>query len=221
MFDTSSSTRSADHSVMGLSSNVFYVVVFVAVGVAILAVVAMRRRTAVKEELRHSSSFSFDDAVGSEKSKSIFSTKSPYIAEVAADTIEKGMEKAGSFIRGSSFGYSDVSGEKDSFFGMESPIVTAQKEEEIEMMKPSNFSYEDMTGKDSMFEMQSPLETAKEEELLELEKPSNFSYDDMVRQPSLVDTMENSLHLASKEEAQALVVKDEGNFGVQNEEMNI
>lgn len=221
MFDDTTTTRSTNQDLLGMSTGVFYSVMFVGLAFVILGVVVMRRRFTIKEEQDRNSSFSFDDAVGTGKKKSIFDVKSPYLAEVAAESFDKGIQKANSFIRGSSFGYSDVSGEKDSMFGMDSPYVTAQQEEEIEMTKPSNFSYEDMAGKDSMFEMKSPLEEAREEDLLELGKPSNFSYDDVVRQSSAVFSTENSLHAEANAKAQALVVHDESEFGVNNQETSI
>jgi hypothetical protein len=220
MFDEELSTRSSDGAAMlGMPSSVFYVVVFAAVGMVLLGVVIARRRWTVDEEMRDSQ-FTYDDALSG--TKTIFDVKSPYLAEKAAGTLEKvGLERASSYIRASSFGYSDIGQQQEEGgFGMESPYVTAQKEEEIEMTKPSNFSYEDMAGQDSMFAEKSPMEVAREEELEQLEKPSNFSYEDVVRQPSLQFSTENSLH-TGQGGSSSLVPTGEDHFGVSNDQWQI
>jgi hypothetical protein len=132
MFEDDSSSRSSGDSsgVLGMSSAVFYSVLFCLIGLIILALVAIRRRVTVVEEIREEDSeFTYDDALNNPKSS--LDMKSPYLADKTAETLDKvGLHRASSFVRASSFGYSEVGGGGKSMFGMESPMTSAPPKQE-------------------------------------------------------------------------------------------
>lgn len=218
LFEESLSSESSA-GVLGMPSTVFYCVVFVVVGVAVLAVLVARRHysSSLEDDHPRDSQFTYDDAIKS--NKSIIEMKSPYQEGGAAAALGKAL-KRGSSLMSSGFDYENVGDEGDgSLFMQESPYVTAQKEEEEVLSKPSNFTYDDVTHSDSLFEMQSPYETAREQEEMELAKPSNFSYDDVCRNPSLFST-DNELLVDSKGEEVVVDATGE-NLELNNSEINI
>ena len=209
IFDDGPTTSSSDNeAVLGLSSSIFYALVFCVAGLLVLAAFVLHRRQEVNMEDRDSN-FTYDDALGGGNGN--FNSKSPYLATKAADTLNKvGLEKAGEYIRNKSFGYE---GMDEHNGGIQ---MTSQVDEEFS--KPSNFSYDDVSTKESMFEEKSPLEVAKEEEMQKLEHPSNFSYDDAVRDGSVQFSNENSLHVKKEAEKLGLLATEDQQCTLYNDD---
>ena len=130
-----SSPRSNDSSdIAGMSSTMFYAVLFGLLGLILLALVVIRKRVTTDETNRQSSEFTYDQSFGGNDTGGVaMGMKSPYLAEKAASTLEKvGLEKAGSFVRASSLelggGYVDVHDETEQ--GTGSAVV--QRDQDME-----------------------------------------------------------------------------------------